>query len=63
MVRRVVWTSRAEAIFSEILKFYFKRNGTKEYSRKLNAEIKQLLNLVKKHPYIGKKTDTGEFVL
>lgn len=58
MVRKIIWTKRADNIFSEILEFYFKRNGTKIYSRKLNSEIKQFLNLLKKHPFIGKKTDT-----
>lgn len=57
MVRRIIWTSHAEYVFSEILSFYFIRNGSKTYSKKLNLEIKQILNLLVKHPYIGKKTD------
>ncbi len=57
MVRRITWTSGAERIFSEILTFYYIRNGNKTYSRKLNSEIKQLLILLKKHPYLGKETD------
>ena len=57
MVRKIIWTSRAESVFASILEFYYNRNGTKIYSRKLNFEIKQLLNLLKKHPYIGQKTN------
>ena len=57
MVRKIIWTKRADNIFSEILEFYFKRNGTKTYSRKLNSEIKQFINLLKKHPFLGKKTE------
>jgi len=57
MVRRIVWTSHAEYIFSEILNFYFLRNGNKTYSQKLNLEIKQVLDLLARHPYIGKNTD------
>ena len=55
MARRIVWTSRAEQIFSKILIFYFKRNGNKTYSRKLNSEIKQIIALIAKHPFLGKK--------
>ena len=57
MVRKIIWTSRAESVFANILEFYYNRNKTKIYSRKLNFEIKQLLNLLKKHPYIGQKTN------
>jgi plasmid stabilization system protein ParE len=57
MVRRITWTGRAERMFSEILSFYYARNGNKTYSRKLNSEIKQSLVLLKKHPYLGRKTD------
>lgn len=57
MARRIVWTSQAEQIFSGILIFYFKRNGTKTYSRKLNSEIKKIITLIAKHPYLGKKAE------
>jgi plasmid stabilization system protein ParE len=57
MVRRIIWTSRAELVFSWILEFYFKRNGTKLYSHKLNDEIKKIIKLLLKHPYLGKKTE------
>ncbi len=57
MVRRIVWTKRANIVFIEILEYYFKRNGTKSYSKKLNSEIKQTLNHISKYPFLGKKTD------
>jgi plasmid stabilization system protein ParE len=57
MVRRIIWTSRAEKIFSEILIYYFKRNGTKTYSRKLNNDIKQLTKILQKQPYLGRTTN------
>lgn len=57
MVRRIIWSNKADLIFSEILEFYFKRNGTKTYSRKVSSEIKQILNLLIKHPLLGKKTE------
>lgn len=57
MVRKIIWTSKAEKIFLEILEFYNKRNGTKTYSRKLNSEIQTIINLLKKFPYLGFLTD------
>jgi toxin YoeB len=56
MVKRIVWTSKAEQIYSEILKFYVQRNGSKTYSKKLNSEVKKLLLLLSNHPFLGKKT-------
>jgi plasmid stabilization system protein ParE len=57
VVRRIIWTSHAEFVFSEILEFYYKRNGNKIYSKKLYLELIQILNLLKKNPYLGKETN------
>lgn len=57
MVRRIIWSKRAEKVFSEILDFYNIRNKSKTYSRKLNSKIKQILNIIIRHPFIGRKTD------
>jgi len=57
MARRIVWISRADEIFTHILKFYVERNGSKTYSRKLNKEVKEIINLLIKHPFLGTKTD------
>ena len=57
MVKRIVWTSRAEKIFTYILEFYVERNGSKTYSRKLNQEVKEIIDLLKKHPFLGTITD------
>jgi len=56
MVKRIIWTSKAEQIYSGILKFYVQRNGSKTYSKKLNAEVRKLINLLSKHPFLGRKT-------
>jgi toxin YoeB len=56
MVKRIIWTSKADQIYSEILKFYVQRNGSKSYSKKLNNEVKKLLLLLSNHPFLGKKT-------
>jgi hypothetical protein len=60
MAKKIVWTNRADKIFSFILEFYLQRNGSKTYSRNLNKEIKEILDLLLKHPYLGVKTDLDE---
>jgi len=57
MVRRIVWTSRADVIFTHILEFYIERNGSKTFSKKLNKEVKEIINLLTQHPFLGTKTD------
>ena len=57
MAKRIVWTSKADQIYSEILKFYVQRNGSKTFGKKLNIEVKNLLLLLSRHPFLGKKPD------
>ena len=57
MARRIIWTSRAEGLFVNILEFYIQRNKSKIYSRKLNAEIKKTINLLIKNPFLGRRTE------
>ncbi len=57
MVRRVIWTSKAYAIFTSILEFYIERNKSKTYSRKLNKEVNEIIKLLLDHPFLGIKTD------
>ena len=56
MVKRIIWTSKAEQIYSGILKYYVRRNQSKTYSTKLNNEVKKLVLLLSKHTFLGKKT-------
>lgn len=57
MVKRIIWTEKANQIFSDILDFYIRRNGSKTYSRKLNDEIRDIILLLQKHPFLGKEVD------
>ena len=41
----------------KILTFYYKRNGTKTYIRKLNSAIRLSIRKLKKHSEIGVQTD------
>ena len=55
--RKIIWSSRAKIDLFEILDYYYKRNGTKTYSRKLNSVIRKSIKLLKKYPFIGFRTD------
>jgi toxin YoeB len=55
--RRIIWSPRAKLDLYDILDFYFKRNGTKTYSRKLNVTIRNSVRLLEKHPEIAIHTD------
>jgi plasmid stabilization system protein ParE len=57
MAKRVVWSSRADWIFTKILEFYIERNGTKTYSQKLNNEVLSIVSILSKQPFLGIKTD------
>ena len=57
MVRRIIWTQQAVSVFNQILEFYYLRNGSKTYSFNLNREIQESIALLKRHPFIGRKTD------
>lgn len=57
MVKRVVWSPRAQIERKEILDFWFKRNKSKSYPRKLNLLFKEAINLIIDYPEIGKPTD------
>jgi plasmid stabilization system protein ParE len=60
MVKRVIWTVRADHIFSEILEYYIKRNGNKLYSNQLNVKIQSILTLLSRQPFLGVKTSFPE---
>jgi toxin YoeB len=55
--RKIIWSPRAKNDLFKILDFYYKRNGTKTYSNKLNASIRASIRLLEKHHELGVKTD------
>jgi len=57
MARRIVWTSKADLVFSEILEFYYHRNKSKAFSRKLNIEVYLIIKLLPKYLFLRIKTD------
>ena len=55
--RKIIWSPRAKIDLFNILDFYFKRNGTKTYSIKLNTNLRKSIRLLETHPEIGVQTD------
>lgn len=54
---KIIWSPRAKSDLFEVLDFYFKRNGTKTYSNKLNLTVRKSIKLLEQHSNIGVKTD------
>ena len=57
--RKIIWSPRAKFDLLAILDFYYRRNGTKTYSRKLNASLRKSVRLLEKYSEIGVLTDVS----
>lgn len=55
--RKIIWSPRAKSALFGILDYYFKRNGSKIYSNKLNASLRSSIRLLENHPELGVKAD------
>ena len=55
--RKINWSHRAKLDLLEILDFYYKRNGTKTFSKKLNTKIRASIRLLEKHNDLGVQSD------
>jgi plasmid stabilization system protein ParE len=55
--RKIIWSPRAKSALIGILDYYFKRNGSKTYSNKLNASLRSAIRLLENHPELGVKSD------
>jgi toxin YoeB len=58
--RKIIWSSKAKADLSNILDFFYIRNGSKTYSKKLNSKLRKAINLLGKHPLIGIQSDVED---
>ena len=57
MVKRSIkWSNNAKIELFEILNFYYKRNGNKKYSIKVNRNIQATVKLLMKFSGLGIKT-------
>ena len=51
--RSIEWSSHAKIELFQILHFYYKRNGNKNYSIKVNRIIQATVKQLKKYPRLG----------
>ena len=54
--RRLEWSKNAKIELFKILNFYYRRNGNRNYSIKINQKIQDTLKLLIKFPRLGMKT-------
>lgn len=57
MAKRIVWTLQAKADRREILTYWFKRNGNKNYSQKLAYQFRETVRYIANYSYLGRATD------
>lgn len=55
--RRIIWSPQAKIDHFNILNYFFKRNGNKKYSSKLNKEFHDAIRIISKYSDVGVKTD------
>jgi len=44
--RKIIWSAQEKLDLKDILHFYFKRNGTKTFSNKINSSILKSIKLL-----------------
>lgn len=60
MVRKIVWSAKAQTDRREILEYWFHRTKSKHYSKKLDLLFRDAAQLIKTHPKIGKPTSENK---
>jgi plasmid stabilization system protein ParE len=55
--RKIEWSSQSKIDLSTILEFFYIRNGSKNYSKKLNSKLRKAIRLLSKHPLLGIQSD------
>jgi toxin YoeB len=55
--RKIKWSHRASLDLLEILDYYYKRNGTKTYSKKLSTKLLGTIRLLEKQNDLGVQSD------
>ena len=53
---KIIWSHPSKIKLFEILEYYAEKNNSKEYSIKLYKRFINTMNLLQKHPDLGKKT-------
>jgi plasmid stabilization system protein ParE len=57
MVKQIIWSSLAHLDRFQILEYWINRNKSNGYSKRLNQIFEDTVDLISRHPKIGKETD------
>ena len=60
MAKRIIWAPQAVADRIQILDYWYKRLGTKEYSVKLDETFKETVQLLSRFPLLGRSLENRE---
>ncbi|WP_299290128.1 type II toxin-antitoxin system RelE/ParE family toxin [uncultured Mucilaginibacter sp.] len=60
MAKRIKWSTHAVADRIAILDYWFQRIGNKNYSRKLDHSLKEVINILSAFPKLGRQLDARE---
>ncbi len=55
--KSVIWSSRANNEFREVLEFFVKRNGSNEYSLRLLEKTNEFIQILSENEFIGRLSD------
>ncbi len=55
--KRLIWSIDAKCELNEILRFFRKRNGNNEYSRRLSQEFRLAQKRIEQNEFIGQQVD------
>lgn len=55
MAKRIVYSENAVKDRLEILEYWYKRIGTKTYSKKLDKAFREVIKLLAEHPELGRQ--------
>jgi plasmid stabilization system protein ParE len=59
MAKKIIWSRLAHNDKLKILEYWFKRNNSFTYSKRLNQIFENTAELISKYPKIGKRTEIG----
>lgn len=54
MAKRIIWSPQATADRIQILDYWYRRLGTKRYSEKLDEIFRNTIQLLARHPILGR---------
>jgi len=60
VAKRIIWAPQAVADRIQILDYWYKRLGTKEYSLKLDETFKETVQLLSRFPLLGRSLENRE---